>query len=197
MTTTLTAAPDTAQATPSTEAVAWNFDLPHSGIEFSVKHFFTPVTGRFESFDVDLHFDREDPTNSSVSVEIDVTSIKTGNKDRDAHLLTEDFFGADRFGNITFQSDEVEMVAENQLVARGPLTIKDVTRRIELPITLLGVRDIPAEMQEAFGGIEQVASFTTELSLDRGDYGVGTGSWAAAIVVGKEVDIRISIEANR
>lgn len=197
MTTTLNAAPDTAQSTLPNNDVAWNFDRLHSGIEFSVKHFFTPVTGRFETFDVDLRFDRDDPTNSSVEVEIDVNSITTGNKDRDAHLLTEDFFGADQFGKITFRSDEVEMVADNQLVARGPLTIKDVTRRIELPITLLGVRDLPEEMQAAFGGIEQVASFTSELSIDRGDYEVGTGSWAAAIVVGKEVDIRISVEANR
>lgn len=196
MNSTLAVAPEVAQPTTA-PATSWNVDKAHSSVGFSVKHFFTPVTGTFENFDIDLTFDRENPANSAVAVEIDVTSIKTGNKDRDAHLRTEDFFGAERWGSITFRSDEVEVVSADRLIARGPLTIKDVTRRIELPITLVGVRDLPAEMRDAFGGIEQVASFTSELTIDRGDYGVGTGSWAAAIVVGKDVDIRIAVEANR
>ena len=54
-----------------------------------------------------------------------------------------------------------------------------------------------AEMQEMLGGVTQVASFHTELEIDRSDYGVGVGSWAAALVVGHEVTIEIAVEANR
>lgn len=183
-----------AAATP----MEWNVDQPHTGIEFTVNHFFTPVTGRFDSYDIDLMFDRENPANSSVSVRIDVKSVNTGNERRDAHLLSEDFFGADRFGAITFRSEQVRMVGPDRLVATGPLTIKDKTHRIELPITILGIKDIPAgEMREMLGGVEQIASFRAELELDRSDYGVGTGSWAAALVVGHAVDIGIAVEANR
>ena len=175
----------------------WNVDVPHTGIEFSVKHFFTPVTGKFDTYEVELTFDRENPANSQVAVRIDVNSVNTGNEDRDAHLLSGDFFEADQYGYITFESESVRANGANQVLARGPLTIKGVTHQVELPITILGVKDIPAEMREMLGGVMEIASFETELAIDRGDYGVGVGSWAAALVVGHEVDISIAVEANR
>ena len=177
--------------------VAWNVDAPHSGVEFSVKHFFTPVTGEFEDYEVELMFDRENPQNSSVSVRIVVNSVNTGNEDRNTHLKSGDFFEADRYGVITFESESVRAVGADQLLVRGPLTIKGQTHQVELPITLLGVKDIPEEMRAMLGGVEQVASFTTQLKIDRSDYGVGVGSWAAAMVVGHEVTINIAVEANR
>lgn len=175
----------------------WNVDVPHTGIEFSVNHFFTPVTGKFDNYEVDLTFDRENPANSEVAVRIDVNSVNTGNEDRNTHLLSGDFFEADQYGYITFESESVRTNGENQLLARGPLTIKGVTHQVELPITILGVKDIPAEMREMLGGVVEIASFRTELEIDRGDYGVGVGSWAAAMVVGHDVSISIAVEANR
>ena len=175
----------------------WNVDVPHSVIGFSVKHFFTPTKGQFDDYQIDLVFDRENPANSSVDVRIDVGSVNTGNERRDAHLLSEDFFDAERFPYITFTSEEVRSVNRSEIVVRGPLTIRDQTRIVDLPISILGVKDIPAEMQEMLGGVEHVASFETALRIDRGDYGVGSGSWAAAAVVGHDVDIEIVVEANR
>lgn len=177
--------------------VEWNVDQPHSGVEFSVKHFFTPVTGQFDDYEIDLIFDRENPQNSSVTVRIDVNSVNTGNADRDTHLKSGDFFEADEFGIITFESQSVRAIGSDQLMVRGPLTIKGQTHQVELPITLLGVKDIPEGMRAMLGGVEQVASFSTELKIDRSDYGVGVGSWAAALVVGHEVTIEIAVEANR
>lgn len=175
----------------------WNVDVPHTGIEFSVKHFFTPVSGQFDDYEVELMFDRAQPAHSSVSVRIDVASVNTGNDDRDAHLMSGDFFDAERFPHITFQSEQVWQTGTDELLARGQLTIKDQTHEVELPIKILGVKDIPAEMQEMLGGVTEIASFQTELALDRGDYGVGVGSWAAALVVGHEVNVNIAVEANR
>ena len=175
----------------------WNVDVPHSGVAFSVNHFFTPVSGKFDNYEVDLMFDHENPANSSVSVRIDVNSINTGNERRDNHLLSGDFFEADTHGVITFESESVRAVSSDELLVRGPLTIKGVTRDVELPIRILGIRDIPAEMQEMLGGITQVAGFQSDLEIDRSDFGVGVGSWAAALVVGHEVTIDIAVEANR
>lgn len=175
----------------------WNVDVPHTGIEFTVNHFFTPVRGQFDDYTIDLQFDREDPRHSTVSVQIDVASINTGNDDRDAHLQSGDFFESDRYPHITFVSERVRVGRENQLLVRGPLTIKDQTRIVEFPITILGVKDIPAEMQAMLGGVTEIASFQAGLDIDRGDYGVGVGSWAAALIVGKEVGINIALEANR
>ncbi len=186
---------NTASTAPA--VAAWNVDPTHSGVEFSVRHFFTPVRGKFEAYEAELSYDPENPAASRVSVTIDVTSIDTGNEDRDAHLLSADFFDAERYPTITFESDEVRVVSDDEIVVAGPLTIRDRTHRVELPVTIQGVKDLPAEMQEMFGGVEQVASFTTRLGIDRSDYGVGTGSWAAALVVGHEVDIDIAVEANR
>lgn len=175
----------------------WNVDETHTGIGFSVKHFFTPVKGQFDDYEIDLVFDRENPANSSVEVRIDVKSVNTGNERRDEHLLSADFFDAERYPHITFTSDEVRRVSATEIVVRGPLTIRDQTRTVELPISILGVKDIPDEMREMLGGVEHVASFEARLNIDRGDYGVGSGSWAAAAVVGHEVDIDVVVEANR
>jgi len=180
-----------------TAPTAWNVDKPHTGINFSVKHFFTPVHGQFDDYDVELTYDRENPANSSVRIRIDVTSVNTGNSKRDSHLRSEDFFEADTYPYITFVSETVEQVGENQLLVRGPLKIKGQVHDVELPVTILGVKDIPAEMQEMLGGVTEIASFETSLSLDRGDYNVGVGSWAASLVVGEQVDIDIAVEANR
>ncbi|MEM7414837.1 MAG: YceI family protein [Gemmatimonadota bacterium] len=177
--------------------VKWNVDVPHTGIEFSVNHFFTPVSGKFDTYEIDLTFDRENPVNSEVEVRIDVNSVNTGNERRDEHLRSEDFFGTDDYQWITFRSESIRSGGNGVIIARGPLTIKDQTHEIELPIRILGVKDIPAEMQQMLGGVTEVASFHTELEIDRGDYGVGTGSWAANVVVGDEVTIEIALEANR
>ena len=184
-------------STRTAVATGWNVDTTHSGIGFSVRHFFTPVTGRFEKYEIDLDFDREEPANSSVEVRIDVSSIATGNEDRDAHLQSADFFDAESHPYITFRSAEVRAAGDDRLIVRGPLTIRGQTHEVELAVDILGVKDLPEELSQAFGGIEEVASFRTALQIDRGDYGVGKGSWAAAVVVGHEVDIEISIEANR
>jgi len=187
----------TVAATPAHVLDAWNVDPAHTEINFSVKHFFTPVTGTFNDFDVRLDYDAADPSASSVEVDIAVASIDTGNERRDNHLMSADFFEAQRHPDITFRSTRVRAVNATQLLATGELTIKGNTHTIELPITLLGVKDIPAEMQEMLGGVTRVAGFQAATTIDRNDYGVGVGSWAATLVVGGEVEIEIAVEANQ
>lgn len=189
----------TVAATPASEpgAAVWNVDAPHSHVFFSVKHFFTPVRGQFDTFEVNLTYDRERPENSTVSVRIPVSSVNTGNERRDQHLVSGDFFEAEAHPYITFTTESVRKVGENELMVRGPLSIKGQTRTVELPVTILGVMDVPADMQEMLGGVTEIASFQTTLSLDRRDFGVGVGSWAATMVVGGEVNIDIAVEANR
>lgn len=182
---------------PEPAPMAWNVDDAHTEINFKVTHFFTPVTGSFQDFDIDLVFDAEDVSNSHVSVKIAVASVDTGKEKRDGHLLSADFFDAEAYPYITFESQDFRATGEGEFVAVGDLTIKGVTRAVELPLRLLGVQQIPAEMQEMLGGVTEVVSFAGATTLDRGDYGVGTGSWAATLVVGGEVDIEIAVEAHR
>ncbi|TVR57596.1 MAG: polyisoprenoid-binding protein [Gemmatimonadales bacterium] len=186
----------TAAATADDPA-SWNVDGSHTEVTFSVRHFFTPVSGTFDDFEMDLTFDQDNPANSRVSVQIQTASVNTRDQRRDDHLRSEDFFEASAHPTITFTSSSVRQDGPDRLIATGPLTIKGVTREVELPITILGVRGIPEEMREMLGGITEVAGFQAGLKLDRRDFGVGVGNWAATAVVGAEVDIVIAVEANR
>lgn len=179
------------------QAGEWSVDGPHTEINFSIKHFFTPVTGSFSDFDIDLNYDPEHPAKSSVTVRIGVASIDTGNERRDGHLRSGDWFETDKHPDMTFESTSVAKISDSEFVAHGSLTIKGESHEIELPITLLGVKEIPEEMQAMFGGTKVVSSFRASTAIDRGDYGVGVGNWAATLVVGGEVSIEILLEAHR
>ena len=156
-----------------------------------------PVTGTFDDFELTLEYDAENPENSRVDARIAVASVNSGNKRRDNHLRTADFFAADEHPYITFHSTSVRQKSDGTLVARGPLSIRGVTKEVALPIKLLGVQPIPEEMRGMLGGAREIASFQMSTTIDRGDFGVGTGSWAATLVVGGEVTIDILVEAHR
>lgn len=176
-------------------AEVWDVDPSHTEVGFSVKHFFTPVTGKFEEFDAALRYNPERPEESTVNVTIEVASVNTNNERRDNHLLSEDFFEAMTYPEITFRSTSVREAGPNRLVATGPLTVKGVTQEIELPIEVLGVQEIPPQMQEMLNGATQVASFRATTTLNRKDFGVGVGDWAATMVVGGDVEVDIVLEA--
>ncbi len=185
-------------ATPaSVSEVPWNVDGDHTEINFTVKHFFTPVTGSFADYNIDLNYDPAAPEKSTVSLVAQVASVNTGNERRDTHLQSADFFEAEAYPELTFKSTSVRAVSATQLIATGDLTIKGVTKSIDLPITVLGVKDIPEGMRDMLGGVTKVASFAAETQIERVDFGVGVGSWAATLVVGGEVDISIAVEANQ
>ena len=174
----------------------WNVDPAHTAVSFSVRHFFTPVTGQFEALEATLSYDQQNPRNSTVRVRIPVASLSTANAKRDNHLKSADFFEAEAHPYITFESESVMRVSEDQLLVRGALTIKGRTKTVELPVTVLGVMEVAPEMRDMLGA-RQIASFQSRLSLDRRDFGVGVGSWAETAIVGSNVDIEIAVEANR
>lgn len=170
------------------KARKWDFDKDHSAITFSIRHIFTPVVGQFNDFGGDVFFDPNNLAESSIDVSIDVKSIDTKNKKRDEHLLSGDFFEAEKFDKITFKSSEIVAKGNNEFVAKGTLTIKDVSKSIELPFKLLGT------MEHPFRKGTQVASFEANYQLKRNDYKVGTGKWIETAVVGDEVDVKITLE---
>lgn len=171
------------------DATPWTIDTSHSAINFSIRHFFTPVDGLFEEYDAEVYFDPANLEGSSISVTIPVTSVNTRNERRDGHLQSEDFFNAETWPSMQFVSSEVVAgEGENAFIAKGELTIRDVTKPFELPFRLLGVMDHPFQENKLVAGI------VSEFQLLRNDYGVGTGDWAATAVVGDEVDVRLNLE---
>ena len=178
------------------EVSAWNVDGAHSAISFSVRHFFTPVKGTFTDYEIDLNFDAENPENSTFEVKVAVASVSTGVEKRDNHLRSADWFETDKYPYMTFKSTSVKRVGTNEFLAVGDLTIKDVTKQVELPITLLGIKDIPEPMQDMMGGVKRIASFESGSEIDRRDFDVGVGTWAETMIVSPDVAIEIVVEAN-
>lgn len=171
-------------------ATAWTVDNSHSSIKFEIRHFFSNVPGAFHEYDADIHFDPNNLDDSKLDVTIQVASVDTENERRDGHLRTDDFFNAEKWPTMTFTSNSIESVGDNQFVAKGELTIKDVTKDFELPFTLLGVMDHPRR-----DGVK-IAGFTSEFMLKRNDFGVGTGDYISDAVIGNEVNITLNMEVN-
>ena len=185
---TLTSSVFASDKTDEASATEWEVDRAHSAVNFSINHFFTPVDGSFDDYHADIQFDPENLEASHIQVVIPVESVNTRNDRRDNHLKSEDFFNSSEWQNITFSSTSIEQTGNNEFVARGELTIRDVTHSFDLPFELLGVMDHP--MQEN----TKVAGITASAELNRTDYGVGVGDWAATAVVGDRVNIQINLE---
>ncbi len=179
----------TTLAATTYEATTWTVDKSHSAVTFKVRHFFTPVNGTFDDYTADIKFDPNNLEESSINVQIAIASVNTDNDRRDGHLRTPDFFDAETYPYMTFQSSEIMKTGDNQFVAKGELTIKDVTKEIELPFTLLGVMDVERQNKK-------VAGITAETQILRNDFGVGTGDYISDAVIGNEVNIQIQLELN-
>lgn len=174
--------------TDTNEAPIWSVDKAHSAVQFKVRHFFTPVPGSFDQFDGVIRFDPNNLDGSSIDVNIAVGSVNTNNSDRDEHLRSGDFFDTAGFPEMHFKSSSIRQTGDNSYVAEGSLTIRDVTREIELPFEFLGAMEHPMRENTT------VAGFRAGYKLMRTDFGVGSGSWAMTAVVGDEIDIEILME---
>lgn len=170
---------------------SWKMDKPHSSVNFSINHFFSAVNGNFNSFNGKFEFDPENPAGGQMEFTVDVNSVNTNDGKRDKHLQSGDFFDAKKFPTMTFKSTSIEKKTDNEFTAHGKLTIRDVTREIALPFKITGQMEHPMKKGMIILGL------STDLKINRTDFGVGTGSWAATMVVGDEVDIHIPLELNR
>lgn len=121
--------------TPTTTTTNWQIDPLHSEIQFKVKHLvISTVTGTFKKFEGKAVTEGDDFTNARVSVSMDVMSIDTNQPQRDAHLHGSDFFSADLYPTITFESTAFEKTSGNDYRMRGNLTMRGVTKPIELKV---------------------------------------------------------------
>ena len=174
----------------SAQAPEWNIDASHTSINFEVNHFFTPVAGNFKKFEGSLNFDPDNLEGSTASFTVQVASIETDNDKRNNHLLTGDFFDAKKFPEMKFSSTSFSKDGDD-IVLNGKITIRDVTKDVKVPVKVLGIGEHPMKKSKL------ITAMRAEFSLNRNDFGVGTGSWAATAVVGDEVNVRVLLEANR
>ena len=170
------------------EVEKWEIDKAHSNIYFDVRHTYVTVRGKFKDFSGSLQFDPENLTVSSVSFQVNTKSINTGVPNRDNHLRSEEFFAVNKYPAMTFQSIGVKQKEGNQYTLEGNLTIKGKTSKVAVPFTYFGTRENPLKKGQ------MVAGFETRFSIDRLEYQVGPGKFFEMGVIGRNVDILITLE---
>ena len=172
-------------------AQQWQIDPVHTNFYFEVKHTYATVRGQFMDFSGDVYFDPANPERSRFDFVIKVDSVDTKVGKRDTHLRSPDFFDAAKYPTITFKSSRVLPAGEGKYKVEGTLTIKDVSRKLSLEFYYHGQKENPLKKGEI------VAGFDTGLTVDRLDYHVGDGKFYQMGVVGKNVDILVTVELLR
>ena len=177
----------TAETIPGYIAGTWVLDPTHSEVSFSVRHLaISKVRGTFEKFDVTV-VTAENPADSTVTASVEIASVNTNQKDRDAHLKTSDFFLAEEFPTMEFVSTGISKDGDDFLL-EGNLTLRGVTKAVTLKAEFGGI------ITDGYGQVKAGASATTK--INRKDFGV---NWNAALEGGGFTlgdDVTISIEAQ-
>lgn len=167
----------------------WQVDQAHSHIYFSVKHMMiATVRGEFRNFDGTFDFDENNPTQSSFEVYIDAASMATNDKQRDSHLRSPDFLNAEEYPTLTFVSKRVEREDKNHGRLIGDLTIRDVTREVELDVNYAGQAKSPWGTTSAgFSAKTTISRKNWDLTWNQA---LETGGW----LVGDNINIEIELE---
>ena len=161
----------------------WNV-LDGSWVGFTAMQVGAPVEGEFEIFEADIEFDPDDPVASTAKVVIDINSVNSHSTERDSAIRSAGLFDVETWPEAVFEATSFRSGnVDGQYIAIGTLTIRGVTRGVEMAFYL------------SVDG--QVAHAQGSLDILRLDYGVGQGMWADTSVVANEVTITIDIRATR
>ena len=169
----------------------WNIDPTHSEIQFKVKHLvISTVTGYFRSFNGTLKTEGENFEGADVTFEADIDSIDTNNNDRDTHLKSDDFFNAEEFPKLKFESTSFKNTGGDSYELTGNMTIRDTTKEITLDVTHGGT------VEDPYG--QTKAGFEINGSLNRKEFGLkwNAVTEAGSVVVGDEVKLHMNVQVT-
>ena len=117
---------------------AFDREGQHQFIQFRISHLgFSTLYGRFNDFDGSFEYDADNPSESSVSVTVDTSSVDTNHSERDKHLRGDDFLHVSKYPEATFESTSVEMHGEDTATVTGDLTLHGVTREVALEMEMI------------------------------------------------------------
>ena len=174
---------------PGYVAGTWAIDPVHSEVSFTVRHMMvSKVRGRFDKFEGTI-VTGENPLASSVTASVDLSSINTGQEQRDAHIRSADFFEVETHPTMTFASTGVRADGGDFLLD-GDLTLKGVTKPVtfKLEVSVFG--------PDAYGGTR--AGFSATTDINRMDYGVSFNGpipgVPGGVAVSEKVTINLEIE---
>jgi polyisoprenoid-binding protein YceI len=180
----------TTDLAPGLTAGTWAIDPAHSEVAFTVRHLMTKVRGVFQEFEGAIVVS-EQPEISNVNVTIQTNSVNTRNEQRDNHLRSSDFFGIEAHPALVFSSTGVRVTGAETFVVTGDLTIKGVTKAVELEAEFLGVDT------DAYGATR--AGFEAGTTINRKDWGVDSNVPLGGdkMLIGDQVAIQLSVQAVR
>lgn len=173
------------------EAGTFALDPAHTSVNFVVRHLMVAkVRGHFSQYTGTVTVG-EDPLSSSVTVEVQVASVSTGDDQRDGHLKSPDFFDVERHPTITFAGSQVSHQGGDRFTVDGELTVHGVARPVQLEVEYSGAA------QDPWGN--QRIGFSARAEVNREDFGL---TWnqaleAGGVLVGKTARIEIDAEAVR
>jgi len=156
------------------QQTTWAIDPTHTEIGFKVKHMmFTNVSGKIGTYTATIETDNDDFSNAAIDFTAEAASITTGNADRDAHLLSADFFDAAQFSTLHFAATSLKKIDGTDFELTGNLTIHGVTKAVTLAAEFGGL------MKDPWGNIK--AGFNISGKINRKDFGL---TWNAALETG-------------
>ncbi len=163
----------------------WSVDPAHSSINFNIKHMgISFIQGRFDQFKGVVHAPGANLDNGHFNFTVITSSINTGVEMRDKHLKSADFFDADQFPEMSFESASFTKEKGNNYILKGKLTIKDVTKEISIPVTFGGI----AKNQQG----KEVAGLQAKFTINRLDYNIKYDPTGAGVA--KDVEVSLFLE---
>ena len=171
-------------------AGTYQIDPAHTTVEIIARHMMVAkVRGRFEEFSGRIEI-ADDPADSTSEVSIDAGSINTSEEKRDAHLRSADFLDTEQWPHITFRGSNPTQKSGQTFTVDGELTIRDVTKPVQVETTLQGVAKDPWGNTRIF--------FTGSFKINREDFGI---TWNQAletggVMVGKELTAELEVQAT-
>ena len=163
-------------------AADWKMDPSGSRLEFVATFEKNPAPGVFKEFDTRLSFDPDKPAGGSLHVTIKVTSADMNIADVNKEIRNKDWFDYSAFPQAEFRSTDLRADGK-RYVARGTLTLKGVKQAVEVPFT--------------FAPSGDGATMEGELTLKRGDFGIGLGEWKATDTIGAEVKVKFKVKLRK
>lgn len=172
------------QSKQAADAPAYGVDAVHSGVIFKIKHGVSNFYGRFTDLNGEWAFDPEDASTARFAFSVPTKSVETDNARRNNHLKSGDFFNAQQFPEIAFQSTSVTNTSGDIYEIEGDLTMLGETRKVTAQLEWLGNADLQGKT---------VGAFEARFTIDRTDYGMDFGVG----MLGRDVELIVAVEGPK
>lgn len=174
------------------ETTKWLLDPAHSELTFKIKHLMiSNVSGAFKNFSAKVESEGADFSKAKIILTAEMNSISTNNEQRDAHLNSSDFFEVEKFPQLKFTSTGIEQTEDDAFNLHGKLTIKGITKPVELNMEFNGLVKDPQGQEKA--------GFFVSGKIKRSDWGINinVALETGGLMLGEEVKIQGEVQFIR